>query len=118
MQHESAVTDTITNNPQSLLRVCRYGGGRAGLSDTMAGTFWVLDALCEMAKAGAAGFHLHWGIGGAPDGTMGQPNTGVQTNFFYQVGDERLDYTELKPRGVSVFDLNTKQYGCSTGCCS
>jgi hypothetical protein len=55
-----------------------------------------------MAKAGAGGFHLHWGIGGAPDGTMGQPNTGVQTNFFYKVGKERLDYTQLKPRGVSV----------------
>jgi hypothetical protein len=81
---------------------CRYGGGRAGLSDTMAGMFWVLDALCEMAKAGAGGFHLHWGIGGAPDGTMGQPNTGVQTNFFYKVGDQRLDPSQLKPQGVSA----------------
>jgi hypothetical protein len=34
---------------------------------------------------------------------MGQPNTGVQTNLLYKVGDERLDYTELKPRGVSHF---------------
>jgi hypothetical protein len=46
--------------------------------------------------------HLHWSIRDAPDGTMGQPNTGVQTNFFYQVGNERLDYTQLKPRGVSA----------------
>jgi hypothetical protein len=75
----------------------------------MAGMFWVLDALCEMSKAGAGGFHLHWGIGGAPDGTMGQPNTGVQTNFFYKVGNQRLEYKQLKERGVS------KEFG-SAGC--
>lgn len=79
----------------------RYGGGRAGLSDTMAGTFWVLDALCELGKAGAAGLLFHWGLGGAEDGTMGSPNTGVQTNFFYKVGGKRLEYKELKSRGVS-----------------
>ncbi|WIA40051.1 hypothetical protein OEZ86_013470 [Tetradesmus obliquus] len=82
-----------------------YGGGRAGLSETAAGMFWVLDALCELAKAGAGGCHLHWGIGGAPDGTMGQPNTGVQTNFFYKVGDKRLEYKQLKEQRISVASL-------------
>eukprot|EP00882_Tetradesmus_deserticola_P033502 GHRQ01038275.1.p1 GENE.GHRQ01038275.1~~GHRQ01038275.1.p1 ORF type:complete len:228 (+),score=62.39 GHRQ01038275.1:174-857(+) len=66
---------------------------------------WQLDALPEFAKAGAGGFHCHWGIGGAPDGTMGQPNTGVQTNFFYRVGDKRLEYKELKRQGVSPASL-------------
>ncbi|KAF6259983.1 hypothetical protein COO60DRAFT_937688 [Scenedesmus sp. NREL 46B-D3] len=83
----------------------RYGGGRAGLSDTMAGTFWVLDALCELGKAGAAGLLFHWGLGGAEDGTMGSPNTGVQTNFFYKVGGKRLEYKELKSRGLSPDNL-------------
>eukprot|EP00882_Tetradesmus_deserticola_P029007 GHRQ01032382.1.p1 GENE.GHRQ01032382.1~~GHRQ01032382.1.p1 ORF type:complete len:168 (-),score=31.09 GHRQ01032382.1:140-643(-) len=90
-----------TSQRYKYCRVCRYGGGRAGLSDTCAATMWQLDALPEFAKAGAGGFHCHWGIGGAPDGTMGQPNTGVQTNFFYRVGDKRLEYKELKRQGVS-----------------
>ncbi len=51
-----------------------------GLSDTFAGAFWVADALFAFANAGAAGFHLHWGKGGDPQGDS-QPNTGVQTNF-------------------------------------
>jgi hypothetical protein len=63
-------------------RGCRYGGGRAGLSDTMAGTLWVADALFAFASAGARAFHLHWGHGGLPfEG--GAPNVGVQTNFDY-----------------------------------
>eukprot|EP00775_Hariotina_reticulata_P002235 gene2235-2547_t len=68
-----------------------YGGGRAGLSDTMAGTLWVMDSLFAFSKAGARAFHLHWGVGGAPgkdalSGTLGQPNTGVQTNFHFHTG--------------------------------
>jgi len=67
-----------------------YGGGRAGLSDTMAGTLWVMDSLFAFSRAGARAFHLHWGLGGAPgkdalSGTLGQPNTGVQTNFHFHV---------------------------------
>lgn len=63
---------------------CRYGGGRAGLSDTMAGTLWVTDALFAFAQGGARAFHLHWGHGGMPyEG--GSPNVGVQTNFDYNV---------------------------------
>jgi hypothetical protein len=58
-----------------------YGGGRAGLSDTVAGTMWCADALFAFANAGATGFHFHWGFGGRPY-YGGQPNTGVQTNFF------------------------------------
>ena len=58
-----------------------YGGGRSGLSDTMAGTLWCADALFAFANAGAEGFHFHWGFGGLPL-KGGQPNTGVQTNFF------------------------------------
>jgi len=57
-----------------------YGGGRKGLSDTMAGALWCTDALLSFANAGAAGFHFHWGNGGLPK-QGGQPNTGVQTNF-------------------------------------
>lgn len=64
--------------------VCRYGGGRADLSDTMAGTLWVADALFTFAANGARAFHLHWGHGGLPyEG--GSPNVGVQTNFDYNV---------------------------------
>jgi hypothetical protein len=51
----------------------------------MTGALWVADALFEFARAGAAGFHLHFIVGGAPDGTLGQPNTGVQTNFYYEL---------------------------------
>jgi len=47
----------------------------------MAGTMWCADALFAFAQAGAAGFHFHWGFGGRPI-HGGQPNTGVQTNFF------------------------------------
>ncbi|WIA29580.1 hypothetical protein OEZ86_012072 [Tetradesmus obliquus] len=73
-----------------------YGGGRPALSDTMTGTLWVADALFEFALAGAAGFHLHFGVGGAPDGSLGQPNTGVQTNFYYETaGGARREFKEL-----------------------
>ncbi|KAI8474854.1 MAG: hypothetical protein J3K34DRAFT_406796 [Monoraphidium minutum] len=58
-----------------------YGGGRAGLSDTVAGTMWCADALFAFASAGAEAFHFHWGFGGQPK-HGGQPNTGVQTNFW------------------------------------
>lgn len=58
-----------------------YGGGRAGLSDTFVGALWNVDALLAFANAGASGFHFHWGYGGSPDGG-GQPNVGVQTNFY------------------------------------
>jgi hypothetical protein len=62
----------------------------------MAGALWVADALFEFARAGASGFHLHFGVGGAPDGTLGQPNTGVQTNFYYELaGGAKKEYSEL-----------------------
>eukprot|EP00878_Enallax_costatus_P013634 GHUV01014256.1.p1 GENE.GHUV01014256.1~~GHUV01014256.1.p1 ORF type:complete len:561 (+),score=79.37 GHUV01014256.1:338-2020(+) len=67
-----------------------YGGGRANLSDTMAGTLWISDALFAFANAGARAFHLHWGYGGVPfDG--GAPNVGVQTNFDYNVSSWARD---------------------------
>ena len=47
----------------------------------MAGTMWCVDALFAFARAGAEGFHFHWGFGGRPV-HGGQPNTGVQTNFW------------------------------------
>lgn len=54
------------------------------MSDTMAGTLWVADALFAFANASAQAFHLHWGLGGLPyEG--GSPNVGVQTNFDYNV---------------------------------
>lgn len=67
---------------------CSYGGGRKGLSDTLAGGLWVADALFAFANAGARGFHLHWGKGGTPSGDS-QPNTGVQTNFDMKVSGSR-----------------------------
>jgi hypothetical protein len=42
---------------------------------------WCADALFAFSKAGAVGFHFHWGFGGRPI-HGGQPNTGVQTNFY------------------------------------
>lgn len=62
-----------------------YGGGRPDLSDTLVGALWVTDALFAFSNAGAKAFHLHWGVGGDPSGTLGQPNTGVQTNFHFDV---------------------------------
>jgi hypothetical protein len=62
----------------------RYGGGRVGISDTLAGGLWVLDALLTFAQTGARGFHLHWGRGGDLSGG-GPPSVGVQTNFDKKV---------------------------------
>jgi hypothetical protein len=53
----------------------------------MAGALWCADALFAFAKAGATGFHFHWGFGGQPK-IGGQPNTGVQTNFFNLTGPD------------------------------
>ena len=58
-----------------------FGGGRTGLSDTYAGALWAADLALAFANAGASGFHVHWGFGGAPV-VGGAPNVGVQTNFF------------------------------------
>jgi hypothetical protein len=52
----------------------------------MVGTLWVVDALFAFANAGAKALHLHWGLGGDPSGELGQPNVGVMTNFYYDVG--------------------------------
>ncbi|GBF97376.1 hypothetical protein Rsub_11023 [Raphidocelis subcapitata] len=71
-----------------------YGGGRAGLSDTMAGTVWCADALFAFAQAGASGFHFHWGFGGRPL-LGGQPNTGVQTNFWEAGPDKGKPYPSV-----------------------
>jgi hypothetical protein len=69
----------------------------------MTGALWVADALFEFARAGAAGFHLHFGIGGAPDGSLGQPNTGVQTNFYYETpGGGRKEHKELDDLQVGM----------------
>lgn len=51
------------------------------------GALWVADALFAFANAGATAFHLHWGVGGSPTEDLGSPNTGVQTNFAYNVSD-------------------------------
>jgi len=77
--HTRAYTNLSSPNP--LQQTHSYGGGRSGLSDTMAGALWCADALFAFARAGASGFHFHWGFGGQPL-VGGQPNTGVQTNFF------------------------------------
>jgi hypothetical protein len=53
----------------------------------MAGALWCADALFAFAKAGAVGFHFHWGFGGQPK-IGGQPNTGVQTNFYNLTGPD------------------------------
>lgn len=58
-----------------------FGGGRVGLSDTYTGALWAADLALAFANAGAVGFHVHWGFGGAPV-VGGAPNVGVQTNFF------------------------------------
>lgn len=58
-----------------------FGGGRVGLSDTYVGALWSADLALAFANAGASGFHVHWGFGGAPI-VGGAPNVGVQTNFF------------------------------------
>jgi hypothetical protein len=52
----------------------------------MAGALWCADALFAFASTGASGFHFHWGFGGQPL-QGGQPNTGVQTNFFTKAGE-------------------------------
>lgn len=79
----------------------RYGGGRPGMSDTLVGGLWVADALFAFAKAGAKAFHLHWGIGGHPTGQLGQPNTGVQTNFYYKYKGKTYEYKDLMALRVS-----------------
>lgn len=92
----------LTVWPLACVWFCRYGGGRAGLSDTLVGALWVLDSLCEFAVAGATGFHLHWGSGGWPDGTRGQPNTGIQTNFYWDYDGQKYEYKQLQAMRVSA----------------
>jgi hypothetical protein len=96
-----SLTMMVTDEHTCSALHCRYGGGRPQLSDTITGALWVADALFEFARAGAAGFHLHVGVGGAPDGSLGQPNTGVQTNFYYETaGGVRKEYKELMEQQV------------------
>ncbi|WIA13252.1 hypothetical protein OEZ85_006841 [Tetradesmus obliquus] len=71
-----------------------YGGGRVGLSDTMVGAFWTIDALFAFANAGALSFHLHWGNGGQPNGDN-PPSVGVQTNFILKAGQDPWPYPSV-----------------------
>ncbi len=47
-------------------RICEvnsfYGGGKPGISDRFAAALWVLDYMCMLAWAGAAGVNLETGI--------------------------------------------------------
>jgi hypothetical protein len=67
-------------------RVRAAAGGKVGVSDVAAATFWTADFLFEMANAGATGVNFHWGVGGDVNPTTGgslggPPYVGVQTNF-------------------------------------
>ena len=56
--------------------------GLHGVSDVFASALWTTDLAFEFAAAGAASVHLHWGIGGGPDGTKSTPSyTAVRTAF-------------------------------------
>lgn len=68
------------------------------------GALWVADALFEFAKAGAASFHLHWGVGGHPAQHLGSPNTGVQTNYYYTFKGNKLTDKQLAALGVNQMD--------------
>lgn len=82
-----------------------YGGGKVNMSDTLIGGLWVADALFAFARAGAKGFHLHWGIGGHPTGDLGQPNTGVQTNFYYKYKNATYEFKQLQALRVDASKL-------------
>jgi hypothetical protein len=41
------------------------------------------------------------GIGGHPTGDLGQPNTGVQTNFYYKYKNQTYEYKQLQALRVS-----------------
>jgi hypothetical protein len=44
---------------------------------------------------------LAGGIGGHPSGDLGQPNTGVQTNFYYKYKNQTYEYKQLQALRVS-----------------
>lgn len=81
------------------------------MSDTMVGALWVADALFAFGLAGAKAFHLHWGIGGDPSGSLGQPNTGVQTNFLLDVSNAR--YNVIYLAAFYAFDNTTYTIQCT-----
>jgi hypothetical protein len=78
----------------------------------MAGTLWCADALFAFAAAGAAGFHFHWGFGGRPQ-LGGQPNTGVQTNWFKNADSKPYPSVHAPWYGYLLFRLATA--GASNG---
>jgi hypothetical protein len=41
------------------------------------------------------------GIGGHPTGDLGQPNTGVQTNFYYKYKNQAYEFKQLQALRVS-----------------
>eukprot|EP00882_Tetradesmus_deserticola_P012264 GHRQ01012998.1.p1 GENE.GHRQ01012998.1~~GHRQ01012998.1.p1 ORF type:complete len:237 (+),score=52.89 GHRQ01012998.1:871-1581(+) len=75
------------------------------MSDTLVGGVWVPDALFAFARAGAKGLHMHWGVGGDPIRNLGQPNTGVQTNFYYTYKNLFYEHKQLQAMRVDISKL-------------
>lgn len=55
-----------------------YGGGRAGVSDTLAAALWGVDYMFQLAAAGYSGCNFHGGTGG-PYSPLVEDGRGVMT---------------------------------------
>ncbi len=84
-------------------RICEVnsfsGGGRPGVSDTMAGALWVLDYMFTLAASGCAGVNMETGV-----------NHRDFISSYSPIGDDEKGHYSAKPEyyGMLAFSLAGK----------
>lgn len=84
-------------------RICEVnsfsGGGRPGVSDTMAGALWVLDYMFTLAANGCAGVNMETGV-----------NQLAFVSSYSPIGDDEQGHYSAKPEyyGMLAFSLTGK----------
>lgn len=84
-------------------RICEVnsfsGGGRPGVSDTMAGALWVLDYMFTLASGGCAGVNMETGV-----------NQLEFVSSYSPIGDDEKGHYSAKPEyyGMLAFSLAGK----------
>jgi hypothetical protein len=84
-------------------RICEVnsfsGGGRPGVSDTMAGALWALDYMYTLAASGCSGVNLETGV-----------NQRDFISSYSPIGDDEQGHYSAKPEyyGILAFSLGGK----------
>jgi Glycosyl hydrolase family 79 C-terminal beta domain len=103
LQPQLAQLSAASRNSGLPYRICEVnsfsGGGRAGVSDTMAGALWALDYMFTLAANGCAGVNMETGV-----------NHLDFVSSYSPIGDDEHGHYSAKPEsyGMLAFSLGAK----------